>query len=112
MNNYNYNPYYQPQYYQTTPTLQMAYVNGLEGAKSYIMGANQTMYLRDNNDESIMYEKKTDSVGRYQIKGYKLVEMQVENNAFKTTDDIKLLNDKLDSIIAIISPKQEVKPNE
>lgn len=111
MNNYNYNPYYQPQYYQT-PTLQMAYVNGLEGAKSYIMNANQTMYLRDNNDETIMYEKKTDSVGRYQIKGFKLIEMQVENNAFKTTDDIKMLNDKLDSIIAMISPRQEVKPNE
>lgn len=118
MNNNFYNPYgnyYQSQVNQIQPTIPMVYVNGLEGAKSYWMGVNQTVYLRDNNDESILYEKKTDAVGRYQIKGYKLVELQIENNMFKTNtqqDDLKVLNDKLDAIISLINPKQEVKPNE
>ena len=94
MNNNYYNPYYTPQ-----PTIPMVYVNGLEGAKSYWMGTNQIAYLRDNNDESILYEKKTDAVGRYQIRGYRLVELQAEQN----TNDLKALCEKIDTIYTMLS---------
>ena len=131
MNNnyYNQNPYgnyYGQPMYQQQPTNQfvqnaqtiipMTYVNGLEGAKAFWMGTNATAYLRDNNDDTILYEKKTDAVGKYYIKGYKLTEMELDNNggfkAQNSQDSINMLNSKLDAIYAILAPKNEVKSNE
>lgn len=124
-NNYYNNPYGYNNYYQQPQMQQqmlaqtivpMTYVNGLEGAKAYWMGTNQIAYLRDNNDDSILYEKRTDSLGKYYIKGFKLTEMQLDQNgSFKTqneANDIKLLNSKIDAIYAILAPKTEVKANE
>lgn len=120
-NQYPYNNYYQPQYQQmpmqqpTQIIIPMTYVNGLEGAKAYWMGTNSIAYLRDNNDDSILYEKKTDAVGKYQIKGYKLTELQTENGVFKTQNEqinIKTLENKIDAIYAIISGKIEEKIND
>ena len=125
MNNnyYNQNPYgyYQPQYQQQPVQQQVAipmvYVNGLEGAKSYWMGTNQIAYLRDNNDDTILYEKKTDNVGRYQMKAYKLTELEVDNatNSFKApnlSDNIKILESKIDALYTILTSKNEVLKNE
>lgn len=130
MNNnyYNQNPYgfnfYQPQYQQPVQQQQiqqpniipMTYVNGLEGAKAFWMGTNSIAYLRDNNDDSVLYEKKTDAVGKYYIKGFKLTEMELDNNGgFKTqiqNDNIKTLESKIDAIYAFISGKNEVSSNE
>lgn len=118
-NPYNYNQYYQQPMQQQMPAqtiVPMTYVNGLEGAKAYWMGTNQIAYLRDNNDDSILYEKRTDSLGKYYIKGFKLTEMQLDQNgSFKTqneVNDIKLLNSKIDAIYAILAPKTEVTANE
>ena len=124
MNNnyYNQNPYgyYQPQYQQPVQqqvAIPMVYVNGLEGAKSYWMGTNQIAYLRDNNDDTILYEKKTDNVGRYQMKAYKLTELEVDNatNSFKApnlSDNIKTLENKIDALYTILTSKNEVLKNE
>lgn len=130
MNNnyYNQNPYgynyYQPQFQQPVQQQQMqqpniipmTYVNGLEGAKSYWMGTNSIAYLRDNNDDSVLYEKKTDAVGKYYIKGFKLTEMELDNNGgFKTqnhNDNIKTLETKIDAIYTILASKNEVSSNE
>lgn len=135
MNNnlYNNNPYYngynnyyqQPNMYQqqmqqpmqqAPAIIPMTYVNGLEGAKAYWMATNSIAYLRDNNDDSILYEKKTDAMGKYYIKGFKLSEMQLDQNGgFKTQNDndsIKLLESKIDAIYSILAPKNEVKSNE
>ena len=128
MNNnlYNNNPYYngygnnyyqQPMQQQMQPTIiPMVYVNGLDGAKAYWMGTNSVAYLRDNNDDTILYEKKTDAMGKYYIKGFKLSEMQLDQNGgFKTQNDndsIKLLESKIDAIYSILAPKNEVKSNE
>ena len=112
------NPYYQqPAMYQQQPAQQqmpsvvpMTYVNGLDGAKAYWMGTNQIAYLRDNNDDSILYEKKTDGVGRYQMKAYKLTELKTTDNnqSFVTqtqTDSMKVLESKLDAIYSLLAPK-------
>ena len=127
MNNnyYNQMPYgYGSNYYQQQPMQQqmqptiipMVYVNGLEGAKAYWMGTNSIAYLRDNNDDTILYEKKTDAMGKYYIKGFKLSEMQLDQNGgFKTQNDndsIKLLENKIDAIYSILATKNEVKNNE
>ena len=127
MNNNYYNQYpYGNNYYNQQPNqyvqpvqniIPMTYVNGLEGAKAYWMGTNAIAYLRDNNDDSILYEKRTDNFGKYQMKAYKLTEMQVDNatNTFKalnSSDNIKTLENKIDAIYAILAPKNEVKANE
>ena len=86
-NPYGYGNYYQPQQYQQyqqpqvpqQAIIHMTYVNGLEGAKAYWMATNSIAYLRDNNDDSILYEKKTDNVGKYQMKAYKLTELCIKN---------------------------------
>ena len=130
MNNnyYNQNPYGnyygQPMYQQpvhpvqqTQSIIPMSYVNGLEGAKAYWMGTNQIAYLRDNNDDTLTYEKRTDNFGKYQMKAYKLTELKVDSstNTFKqpnSEEGINILNSKLDAIYAILAPKNEVKANE
>ena len=117
-NPYGYGGYYQQPMYQAQPQIQqvqqqvvipLTYVNGLEGAKAYFMGTNQVAYLRDNNDDSILYEKKTDNVGKYQMKAYKLTELKTENNSTfvmpNTTDSMKVLESKLDAIYSLLAPK-------
>lgn len=125
-NPYGYGGYYQQPMYQVQPQIQqvqqqvvipLTYVNGLEGAKAYFMGTNQVAYLRDNNDDSILYEKKTDNVGKYQMKAYKLTELKTENNSTfvmpNTTDSMKVLESKLDAIYSLLAPKvSEVKADE
>lgn len=123
---YGYGGYYQQPMYQAQPQIQqvqqqvvipLTYVNGLEGAKAYFMGTNQVAYLRDNNDDSILYEKKTDNVGKYQMKAYKLTELKTENNSTfvmpNTTDGMKVLESKLDAIYSLLAPKvSEVSKDE
>lgn len=111
------NQFYNPQMYQqpqqVSNVIPMVYVNGLEGAKNHWMGTNQIAYLRDNNDDTILYEKKTDAVGKYYLRAYKLSEMQLDNNGgFKSQnqqDSIKLLESKIDAIYTILASKNEVK---
>ena len=118
-NNPYVNPYYQQQAYQqpVQPQIQqaqqhmipMVYVNGLVGAKSYWMGTNQIVYLRDSEDDSILYEKKSDSVGKFQLKAFKLSELPLDNKGGfvdKTTDEIKLIHQKLDTIYSLVAPKE------
>ena len=73
--------------------------------------------MRDNNDDTILYEKKTDNVGRYQMKAYKLTELEVDNatNSFKApnlSDNIKTLESKIDALYTILTSKNEVLKNE
>lgn len=119
-----YNQYQQPQQQvqqtqqqvQTPNIIPMVYVNGLVGAKSYWMGTNQIAYLRDSEDDSILYEKKTDNLGKYYLKAYKLSEMELDNNGgfttSKQTNDLQVLNAKIDKIYSILAPKNEVNDHE
>lgn len=126
-NPYGYGGYYQQPMYQAQPQVQqvqqqvvipLTYVNGLEGAKAYFMGTNQVAYLRDNNDDSILYEKKTDNVGKYQMKAYKLTELKTSENRQSfvldtQNDSMKVLESKLDAIYSLLAPKvSEVKADE
>lgn len=108
MNNYNpYNNYpyaaYNQQPQQTT-YLPLTFVSGIEGAKAFIVGANQTVYLKDS-DSNILYEKKADAQGRYTLIAYEL--NKIENNTTSTKSvqicDLNAINEKLD----ILSSKVE-----
>jgi hypothetical protein len=104
-NNTYFNPYqqypYTQQVQQPQPQIQTSYlpltfVSGLEGAKAFIVGANQVVYLRDS-DSNILYEKKADAQGRYTLTAYEL--KPIDNNAqtqqtkseYATTNDLVAL---------------------
>ena len=65
---YNQQPQYPQQYQQMqqpqqTNYLPLTFVNGIEGAKAFIVGANQPVYLKDS-DSNILFEKKADNQGK------------------------------------------------
>lgn len=63
-----------PQQPQPQPqTNTYAFVNGIEGAKSYPMGPNQTVMLMDS-DNPIAYMKQSNAMGQATLKYFKLVE--------------------------------------
>lgn len=83
---YPYNPYgiqpnygYQPSYPQPAQN-SYVFVNGIEGAKSYVMSPNQTMMLMDS-DAPIAYLKQSNAMGQSTIRCFRLVET--------TEDEIK-----------------------
>ena len=74
---YNQYPYQQNNYYQQQTTyLPLTFVNGIEGAKAFIVGANQTVYLKDS-DSNMLYEKRADAQGRYSIVAYELKQIDL-----------------------------------
>ena len=77
MNNQN----QQPQMQQTqTSYLPLTYVSGLIGAKSFIVAPNQTVYLRDSDEGSnMLFEKSADPYGKYTIKAYRMVEVNLDD---------------------------------
>lgn len=67
-------PIQQPQ----TNYLPLTFVNGIEGAKAFIVGANQTIYLKDS-DSNVLFEKKADSQGKYTLIAYELKSIELNN---------------------------------
>lgn len=67
----NYNPY---NYYQLN---QYAFVNGIEGAKSYMLQPSQMIMLLDS-DEPIIYKKISNSYGQATLECYKMVPITEE----------------------------------
>lgn len=115
--NYNNNPYYnpyqqypytqqyqqQPSYYnqqqmqqsqpqQQTNYLPLTFVNGIEGAKAFIVGARQVVYLKDS-DSNILYEKKADEQGKYTLTAYELKQVDI-NNIGKDTNANPISTDR------------------
>lgn len=81
-NQYPYNNYqYQQQPQMTQPQttyLPLTFVNGIEGAKAFIVGANQVVYLKDS-DSNLMFEKRADSQGKYTLIAYELKSIELNN---------------------------------
>lgn len=73
-----FNPYLQPQpaytSKQTQPQNVYAFVNGLEGAKSYIVPANQTVLLMDS-EQPVCYMKSANALGQGTLRYFKLTEV-------------------------------------
>ena len=96
MYNYNNTPYYNPyapsysgnSHYQTQNNNMMAqqptytplvFVNGVEGAKAYIVQPNSTIYLRDSDSDKL-FIKYCDAQGRSTLRTYALVELDEQGN--------------------------------
>lgn len=80
-NPYPYSPYGAPNYGYAQPSQPQAntyaFVNGIEGAKSYPMGPNQTVMLMDS-DNPVAFMKQSNAMGQATIKYFKLVETTEE----------------------------------
>lgn len=88
-------------YYQMN---QYAFVNGIEGAKSYIMQPNQTIMLLDS-DEPIIYKKISNSYGQATLECFKMVPIseeelkKVPNQEFVTKTDFDNFAKHIESLI-------------
>lgn len=89
-NPYGFPPYKQPDYNHPNyygsnfnqPKLNYyAFVNGIEGAKSFQVAPNQTMMLMDS-DSPVVYMKTANSLGQATLRYFKLVE--VNENEIKS----------------------------
>ena len=81
----NYN-YQQPQPMQQQPQqpqtsyLPLSFVNGIIGAKAFIVMPNQTVFLKDSDEGSnLLFEKSADSNGKYTLKAYQLTEVKLDD---------------------------------
>lgn len=84
----------------------MYWVQGLEGAKGFqLTTANTSVYLRDSDDQNMLYIKSTDANGRPgTLQAFKLEEVHVDNDRsadseFITADVLdQVLDDKLEKM--------------
>ena len=100
-------PQQQTQNQQPIQLNQYAFVNGIEGAKSFQVPPNQTMLLMDS-DNPICYMKQANAMGQSTLRYFKLIESSeeeikgikenkpLENYALKS--DIDILNKRLDEL--------------
>ena len=112
-----YPQYYQPQYQapQVQPAAQpqttnngMIWVQGIGGAKSYLVGPNATVTLWDS-EANVIYLKSADASGMPSMKilDYTIREDPQNNNpviqndsSFATKDDLKEIRNELDKFKA------------
>lgn len=113
----NYSQYPRPQ------LNQYAFVNGIEGAKSFQMMPNQTMLLMDS-DNPICYMKISNNMGQSTLRYFTLEEIdetkakKIVNTKPKETiieyaskNDISTLNKRLDDLTALIKKQLGDKDN-
>ena len=77
---------------QQTTYLPLTFVNGVEGAKAFIVGANQIIYLKDS-DSNILFEKKADNQGKYTLTAFELKQIDI-NNIGKNTNPNPISTDR------------------
>lgn len=121
---YQQNPYGQPQYgnyqpyQQNQPQNTYAFVNGVEGAKSYPMAPNQTVMLMDS-DNPIAYMKQSNAMGQATLKYFRLVEtseselkgtQQRPQGDFVLKSDFDALRKKVDEILSTKKVTEDGEP--
>lgn len=124
----NMNNYYQQQVQSTNKQqiyLPLTYVKNLKEAQDFIVNANQAVFLKDDENK-ILYEKKTDSIGKSYLTPYKLIEISIEdidkkydfesvtaiNKNYLTKDDLKVFEDTIIQKISFLlqqNQKEDMK---
>ena len=112
--NYQYGQFNQP-VQQSTQFNQYAFVNGIEGAKAFQLGNNQTMMLLDS-ENPIIYKKTSNEQGQSTIQYYKMTEIsedEVKNlntieldELYASKDDIEAINKKIDNLYKKLEMKK------
>ena len=130
MPNYNYGGYpygmpYQPytpqpnqqsNMYQQQPQLnQYAFVNGIEGAKSFQLQPNQTILLMDS-DSPLCYMKTANGVGQSTLRYFRLTEIKEDelkntsqpvNNDYVLKADFDILSNKVNDLLSKLEKSKE-----
>lgn len=112
-NGYNNHQVYQ-QVQPQTSYIPLTFINGIEGAKAFIVAPNQTVYLKDS-DSNILYEKRADQQGKYTLTAYELKPIDVNKpiteqkvaNEYATTSDLNALKSIFTEQIGILSKELE-----
>jgi hypothetical protein len=100
--------YQQPQQQVQTNYLPLTFINGIEGAKAFIVAPNQTIYLKDS-DSNILYEKKADAQGRYTLTAFELKPVEINTptttptTTYATTSDLNALKSFFTEQMSILS---------
>lgn len=116
----NYNPNFNYPYgnfnnYNQPNINQYAFVNGIEGAKSYQMQPNQIVMLLDS-DKPVIYKKTANAYGQATIECFKMVSISEEELKGTNTQpqveyalksDFEALKQRIDDILK----DKEVKDN-
>ncbi len=79
---------------------QYAYVNGIEGAKAYLMNPNQTILLMDS-DNPIFYLKSSNQLGQANIRIFEFKEVlqnQSNNQGYLLKSDLEPILRRLEAI--------------
>lgn len=132
--NYQQPVYQQPQYQQSQVQQQpqqpqqqyfpFTFVNGIEGAKAFIVQPNQVYYLKDV-DSNLLFEKKLDNQGKPILTAFETKPINIQDigkkptqepkidlsdyvskrelNGYATIDDFSKLNLKLDNALDRLS---------
>lgn len=103
MNNYG---YFNQQ--PIMPTNSYAFVNGIEGAKSYPVPPNKTILLMDS-DNPIFYFKSSNDLGQCSIKTYEFKEIttqQDNNQKYVLKSDFDELKNKVEEMLNAKSIEQ------
>lgn len=108
---YTQNPFQQMQSQQPTINTNKTYVSGIEDVRLYRLPPNSE-YIFLDNDKSILYQKKVDSNGQFEVKAYEITECNANTETIAQSsidlsnyvpreefavlqDEIKALNDKI-----------------
>lgn len=113
----NYQPNYQQNYQQNAnyqqqnqvqqqPKIGFDMVNGIEDAKAYIVGANQTFFLKDRNSD-MMFIKRADANCMYSIEHFKLVKMNQEDD-YARKSDLDIIKGEINKLFALIGQTGQV----
>lgn len=96
---------------------QYAFVNGIEGAKSFQLGPNQTVLLMDS-DSPVCYMKSSNGVGQSTLRYFKLTEvkesdlrgpsMQPDKSAdYVTKNEFNELSNRFEELLEKVNKKEE-----
>ena len=107
-------PYDYNNYPQRPQLNHYAFVNGIEGAKSFQIAPNQTMLLMDS-ESPIIYMKTANGLGQSNLKYFKMTEISEnevrnfnnDNNPYALKTDLKVLENKFDEILAKLNMPKE-----
>ena len=92
-----YNAFNQPFTAQSTQGNIFSYVNGLEGAKAFLMPPNGKAVLMDS-DNPIFYFKSSNEMGQSSIRKLEKIKENKNNIAYASEEEIKALKERVDNL--------------
>lgn len=113
----------QPQQQINTPiNTNKIYVSGIEDVRTKLLAPNSEMLFVDN-EKDIIYEKKVDNKGQFEVRAFDIVPHQsseqqsntnIDMSGYAKTDELQALQNKISSLeeqLSKLAKSQEVVTN-